>query len=172
MQLQGEHILLRPWQEEDIPSLLKYANNPNIARNMRNVFPHPYTQSDAEEWLALCNSMDDRRMAHAIELNGEAIGGTGGQYKEDVHYRTFEIGYWLGEPFWGNGLISEAVNLVCDHLFSKTDCLRIEAHVYAWNPASSRVLIKNGFELEGTLRSGVYKDGEITDILMHSKIRL
>ncbi|MFP6584213.1 MAG: GNAT family protein [Candidatus Hydrogenedentota bacterium] len=170
MILHGKTITFRPWKKSGIPSLVKHANNPNVARNLRNVFPHPYTQSDAEEWLALCHSMDNRRLA--IELEGEAIGGTGGQFKEDVHYRTFEIGYWLGEAFWDNGLISEAVNLICDHLFNQTDCLRIEAHVSATNPASARVLIKNGFQLEGTLRNGVFKNGEITDILMHSKIRL
>lgn len=171
MHLQGEHILLRPWRKEDISSLVKFGDNPNIARNLRNAFPSPYTETDAQQWIDLTKSFADNCPALAIEFQGEAIGGIGGEFKDDVHHRTFEIGYWLGEPFWGQGIISEALALLCDHLFTQTHSLRIEAHVYAWNPASARVLVKNGFQLEGTLRNAVEKDGEITDVLMHAKLR-
>lgn len=171
MELQGERVTLRPWCAEDIPNLVRHADNPNVARNLRDQFPQPYTQQDAESWIAICQELPEGHLAFAIEFEGEAVGGIGGDFKKDVHYRTFEVGYWLGEDFWRKGIAGEALDLLCDYLFTKTNCVRIEAHVYEPNSTSAGLLLKHGFELEGRQRCAVEKNGKLFDLLIHARIR-
>ncbi len=96
-------LILRPWQAADGPALVRYANNRKIWLNLRDIFPHPYTSEDAQQWLARCAGATGEPANFAIEFAGEAIGGVGLQFFTDVHRLTAEIGYWLGEPFWGRG---------------------------------------------------------------------
>ncbi len=100
----AEQIKLRAWRRSDISSLIHYANNRKIWLNLRDIFPHPYTQAGAEKWIAICESNQGPTTYFAIELDGEAIGGVGCRLMDDVHSKTAEIGYWLGEPFWGRGI--------------------------------------------------------------------
>lgn len=171
MELHGERVVLRTWSDEDKSHLIRHANNPNVARNLRNAFPQPYTKADADAWVTHAQSLGERALALAILFEGAAIGGIGGQFQEDVHHRTFEIGYWVGEEYWRRGLASEALNLLCDHLFSETDCVRIEARTYEWNEASSKMLLKHGFEVEARLRCSIEKDGKLSDMVLHARLR-
>jgi [ribosomal protein S5]-alanine N-acetyltransferase len=171
MHLTGERITLRSWRTGDEQSLATHGNNRKIWRNLTSMFPSPYTLDDAVQWIEHCQHPTDHEFHFAIEFNGEAVGGCGAIFLKDVHSRTAELGYWLGETCWGQGLASEAVALLTDHLFTTTDCLRIQAKVFAWNPASARVLIKNGYTLESIQRNAIFKDGEVTDALMHVRLR-
>src|SRR6266478_225303 len=106
-EIQLERFLLRPWRESDVPSLVRYANNRKVWRNLSDGFPHPYTARDAVEWLAKIRD-DSPVRCFAIDMGGEAIGSIGVFPRADVYRRSAEIGYFLGEPHWGRGIMTEA----------------------------------------------------------------
>jgi RimJ/RimL family protein N-acetyltransferase len=88
-----------------------------------------------------------------------------------VHRRSAEIGYWLGEPFWGRGIMSEAVPAFTAYAFATFDVCRLYASVFEWNPASARILEKAGYVCEGRLRKSVVKDGRTIDQLLFACVR-
>ena len=161
---------LRPFQLGDVESIARHANNQKIARNLRDIFPHPYRSSDAECYINFAHEQQ-RDLYAAIVVDGAAGGAIAFRFGEDVHRRSAEIGYWIGEEFWGKGIATEATIAITEHAFSTTDMLRAYACVYSWNPASARVLEKAGYVREGVMRSHVVKDGEILDALVYAKIR-
>ena len=169
--LYGTTFTLRPWCDADIPSLVKYANNRAISRNLRNIFPHPYTREDAEAWVKLRKEDAQEGLFFAIEVEGEAVGGIACQVLDDVYAKGAMIGYWLGEPFWGRGIMSEAASLVTDAAFDELDIVRIEARVFEWNIGSARVLEKVGYHFEARLERSVFRDGELTDRLIYAMLR-
>jgi [ribosomal protein S5]-alanine N-acetyltransferase len=161
---------LRPYREGDRASIARYADNRRIWINMRDRFPHPYTLADADAWI--------RRVAGekpptqcGIEVEGEAVGGIGLTLQEDVHRCSAELGYWLGEPFWGRGIMSEVVPAFTAYAFATFDLCRVYATVFEWNPASARIVEKAGYVLEGRLRKSVTKDGRTIDQLMYGCVR-
>jgi len=167
----AEQIKLRAWRRSDISSLIHYANNRKIWLNLRDLFPHPYTQAEAEKWIAICESNQGPTTYFAIELDGEAIVGIGCRLMDDVHSKTAEIGYWLGEPFWGRGIATAALKLTTDYAFQTFPLERLQATVFEWNPASARVLEKAGYMLEGRLQCSIFKDGRLADSLLYARLR-
>lgn len=163
------HCIIRDWQMEDAASIAKYANNRKIWQNSRDGFPSPYTTHDAEIFITRISEADPRT-AFAIATESEAIGSIGLMLGRDVHRFTAEMGYWLGEPFWGKGIMTHAVRFLADWALCKLKLHRISAEPYATNPASHRVLEKAGFTHEGILRSSVFKDGKILDQVLYSRI--
>jgi len=107
----------------------------------------------------------------AIAVDAEAVGGVGVAQLEDVQARTATVGYWVAEPFWGRGIATRAVEFIVDYAFRTFPLDRLQASVFGWNPASSRVLEKCGFVLEGRLRQTVVKDDQVTDLLMYGRLR-
>lgn len=163
-------LLLRPWQPGDEDSLIKYGNNKKIAMNLRDRFPQPYTQKDAEEWINIAGNQTPKTN-FAIVVDGHAVGGIGLMLGDDVFRLSAELGYWLGEPYWGKNITTEAVKLVTGYGFDTLSLVRIHAGVFDWNPASGRVLEKAGFTLESRMEKAVVKDGQILDLLNYVKIR-
>ena len=161
---------LRPWTIADVPSLARYANNPNVSRTLRDVFPYPYTEADAERFIRRHHD-ENPVVSFAVASSLESIGGIGIHLQQDVHRRSAEIGYWLGEPFWNQGIMSRALSTVTDYAFSAFDIMRMYALVFEGNEASCRVLEKAGYILEGRLRKSVTKDGITIDSFMYAKIR-
>jgi RimJ/RimL family protein N-acetyltransferase len=161
---------VRPWAESDAKALIRHADDREVWRNVRDRFPHPYTAADAENWLTFATRQDPP-MHFAIEVDGEAAGGIGFTIGEDVHARTAEIGYWLGRAVWGRGIATEALSAVTAHAFAAHPLDRLQACVFAWNPASVRVLEKAGYVREALLRRAVTKDGETTDMLIYGILR-
>ncbi len=161
---------LRPWAAGDEAALVKYANNRKIWRNLRDAFPHPYTMDDARAWVSK-NFGRDEVTEFAIASDSEAIGGIGIRLEQDVARRSAEIGYWLGEPFWGKGIATLAVRAVSAYAFANFDLVRLQACVFEWNPASCRVLEKAGFSLEARLRKAVTKDGQTIDQFTYALVR-
>jgi len=162
---------LRMWMPGDEESLVRHADNRKIARNLRDAFPHPYTMADAQHWIQIANPGKPIRN-FAIVVDGNAVGGIGLVLKDDVFRRSAEIGYWLGEEFWGRGIVTEAARAVTDYAFATFDLCRVFAGVFECNPASMRVLEKAGYEFECRLRKSVTKDGETMDELIYCVIRL
>jgi RimJ/RimL family protein N-acetyltransferase len=161
--------VVRDWRDGDRESLVRHANNRKVWRNLKDRFPHPYTDADARAWLALARA-EPARIGWAIEVGGEAAGGIGLIPLADVYARTAHIGYWLGEAHWGRGIMTAAVRAVSDLALSELGFLRLEAPVFAWNPASMRVLEKCGYGREGVMRKSVSKDGEVIDSVLFAKV--
>ena len=170
MELQLQKSFLRPWQTGDEPALVKHADNISIWMNVRDHFPHPYTMSDAERWVHHA-STTLQGTVFAIVVNNEAVGGIGLVRKEDVYRKSMELGYWLSQQFWGQGIMTEAIGAVTDYGFATFDIVRIYADVFEWNGASAHILEKNGFVFEARLKKAVYKNGKIGDVLMYAKIK-
>jgi len=170
LELRLNAATIRDWRPEDAPATARHANNRAVWRNLRDLFPHPYTVEHAEEWIRTATAQ--RPVTHfAIDVDGEAAGGIGLRLGEDVHRKSAEIGFWLGEPFWGRGIASEVVIAITEHGFREFELCRIWAAVFAWNPASTRVLEKAGYRLEGRLAKAVVKDGQTIDQLLYAAAR-
>ena len=170
MKLQLESCSVRSWEWRDRDAIVRHANNRRVSINLRDRFPYPYTASDARTWLEIVVGTKPETN-FAIDVAGEAVGGIGFTLQPDVAHRSAEIGYWLGEGFWGRGIATEALIAVSDYAFANYDICRLYAHVFEWNRASARVLEKAGYEFEGRLRKSVTKEGQTIDQLMYAMIR-
>jgi ribosomal-protein-alanine N-acetyltransferase len=164
-------LVFRTWRSRDVESLVHYANNKNIWMNLKDRFPHPYTASDAEDWIGMNHVLVGPPVNFAIELQGEAIGGVGLELLEDVLEQTANVGYWLAEPFWGRGIATAALEFITGYAFETFPLNRLQAGVFDWNPASARVLEKVGYVAEGRLRRAVVKDGRTGDLLLFGRTR-
>lgn len=163
--------VIRPWRESDAESMALHANDRRVWRNLRDRFPHPYTRADAESYLRMvCGSHPVT--SFAIEVDGAAAGGISHVPGDDVERISAEIGYWLGAPFWGRGLMTTAVAAFSRALFDADPQLRrLFAVPFDWNGASARVLEKAGFRLEGRMRQSAIKDGVVVDQLLYALLR-
>jgi RimJ/RimL family protein N-acetyltransferase len=170
MELKLTKSVLREWKPGDEESLVANGNSRKIWRNLRDGFPHPYTLADASHWIEVANPSTPITN-FAIVVDGAAVGGIGLTLKDDVFRRSAEIGYWLGEQFWGRGIVTEALCAVTDYAFATFDLCRVYAGVFEWNPASMRVLEKAGYEFECRMRKSVTKDGQTLDELIYAMIR-
>jgi ribosomal-protein-alanine N-acetyltransferase len=162
--------LVRDWRAADKSSLVRFANNRNVWRNLAHRFPHPYTDADADAWFSHL-AKRPRRTSWAIEVDGLAVGGIGADIDEGIWCRNANFGYWLGEPYWGRGIMTAAVRATASYALEQLDLVRLESPVFEWNPASMRVLEKCGFQREGVLRKSVSKDGQIIDAVLYARIR-
>ena len=169
MKLTLTHSVVRSWTNDDLGSLVKYADNRTIWLNLRDRFPHPYTRRDGRDFLNLARSQRPETM-FAIAVGGDAVGGIGFVAGSDVERVSAEIGYWLGEPFWGRGIATEALVAVTKHAIDTHHLTRVYALPFARNDASCRVLEKAGYVLEGRLRRSCIKDGEILDQMQYAYV--
>lgn len=163
---------LRKWKIEDVSDIAHYANNEKIANNLRNAFPYPYTIQDAESYVEKCISNDEKRqICRAIVVDGHAVGSIGIFQGNDVYTKSAELGYWLGEEFWGKGIMSISVKQICKEAFEKLDIVRIYAEPFAHNIGSRKVLENAGFSLEGVMKDGVFKNDNIYDYCMYALLK-
>lgn len=169
--LQGDRFCLRPYRAGDAEALARAGNNPAIARNLVSTFPSPYTPADADAWIASCLEAPESELRLAITIDDAVCGGIGLYPRPLWSPYTCEMGYWLAEPCWGRGIATAAVGLVVAHAFEARKAERVQAYVYDWNPASCRVLEKNGFQQEGRLRRAVCKDGRWGDCWVYGRLR-
>ena len=160
------NFTLRPYRDTDLTSLVKYANNYNIAKYLTNQFPHPYTDEDGRKFISSVANNNPVNV-FAIEVNGEAAGAIGIFPQSDIHEKNAEMGYWLAEPFWGNGIITRAIGEIVEYGFKTFDITRIFARPFSTNLASHRVLEKAGFVCEARLKNAVYKHGMYMDELIY-----
>ncbi len=163
---------IREWRLTDAVNLAELLNNKNILDNLRDGLPYPYTVKDAEEFITAMLSADrDKTFAFAITEGDQVVGSIGVFRCENIHFRTAEMGYYIGEAYWGKGIGTSAVEQACKYIFQHTDIIRIFAEPFAYNIASCRVLEKAGFQFEGVLRSNAIKNGQILDMKMYSRIK-
>lgn len=160
-------IHLRPWTSADLENLVKYANNKKIFDNLRDMFPHPYTLEDGRQFIERVTK-DNPTQVFAIEVDGEAVGSVGIFPQSDIHRKNAEIGYWLGEPYWGRGIATEAVKQIIEYGFATFDISRIWAVPFPTNLGSQRVLEKAGLHFEARLEMAIFKNGQYLDELIYS----
>jgi ribosomal-protein-alanine N-acetyltransferase len=155
------NIVLREWKKRDATPLVLLANNKMVSDTLRDRFPFPYTLKEAERWISF-NLKKDPATNFAIEADGLLTGGCGIMLKEDIYRYSGEIGYWLGHPFWGKGIATEALRILLEMIPGRFPLLvRIYAEVFASNTASIRVLEKNGFHLESIRKKSIVKNNVI-----------
>lgn len=170
MELRLHACVIRPWSSSDAVAVQRYANNRKLWMNLRDLFPHPYTLDDAHAFLR--HVMNEKPITtFAIAMPSEAIGCIGLQIGRDIHCKTAELGFWLGEPFWGRGIMSEAVGELTRCAFGVFDLERVFAEPFASNRASARVLEKAGFVCEGRLRASIFKDNKRLDSFLYARVR-
>lgn len=163
-------VTLRRWLRSDINDLVTEGNSRAVWRNLIHLFPHPYTREAADAWIERCIDQEPARDL-VIALDDRLIGVCGIDVGEGVGAFTGSVGYWLGENHWGKGYATAALAGLLDYIWVTFEVQRLQAEVFAWNPASARVLEKNGFVLEGTRRQAIYKDGEFVDEGFYSLLR-
>lgn len=161
---------LRDWKKSDLKSLVAHANNCNIAKWLTNQFPFPYTENDGKAYIESA-SKEHKSKIFAIDIDGEAVGAIGIFPQSDIHVKTAEIGYWLSEKYWGNGIMPKAISEIVNYGFGAFDIVRIYARPFSTNKGSQRVLEKAGFEREATLKKALYKNGEYLDEIIYSKLK-
>lgn len=161
---------IRSYEYSDQEALVKYANNYNISRLLRDHFPFPYTKSDAETWLIhACSQEIETNFVIANEV--ELIGAIGINLQNDVNRFSSEIGYWLAEPFWGKGITTLALKKFTEYAFNNFSLNRIYANVFEGNDASEKVLLKAGYRKEATLRKAVFKEGKLLDQYIYTILK-
>jgi RimJ/RimL family protein N-acetyltransferase len=160
---------VRSWRHEDAEGLPRHANNRKVWINLRDAFPHPYGVGDARAFIRA--ALGRRPETHfAIAVGGEAVGGIGYRLHEDVERTSAEIGYWLGETFWGRGIATEALRAMTAHAIKEHGLTRMYALPYEWNAASCRVLEKAGYVLEARMRRSAIKDGRTIDQFLYAYV--
>ena len=170
MLLELGDIKVRSWRKDDLKSLVHHANNAKIAANLRDQFPHPYTRRDGIDYLEYVHTHNPE-CSFAIEINGEAVGGVGFLLGHDIARLSAEMGYWLSEDFWGQGIATRVITAMSNWALENYNLTRVFAMAFAHNTGSIRVLEKSGFEREGLLRRSAIKNGTVLDQILFAKVR-
>jgi len=170
MTTNSQSVLLRRLVPGDKDSIAQLANNKNIFDNVRDFFPHPYTEKDAIEFIEICEQEDPAR-TFAIEYQQEFAGVIGLVLQTDVYHKSAEIGYWIGEPFWNKGIATTAITLMLDHAFNNLNLIRVYTGVFDFNKASRRVLEKCGFKLEGIFEKSIIKNDIICNEYRYARLK-
>lgn len=160
---------LRSLRMEDAPTLARYADNAKVAAYLRDRFPHPYSTADAARFVEYATRTPDECVA-CIEVRREAAGAIGLQFRKDVERCSAELGYWIGEPFWGRGVMTAAIRRFTAWAMPRFQLTRVYAEVFAENPASGRVLEKSGFLRVGVLRKAAVKHGVYHDYVLYDLV--
>jgi [ribosomal protein S5]-alanine N-acetyltransferase len=160
-------VLLRPWLDDDVAELVRLANNRRIWAQLRDAFPHPYTEDAGRAWVAFANGQSPVTSL-AIEHCGALAGGIGYIPGKDVERCSAEVGYWIGEPYWGRGLATAALLALTGVVARRGGFTRLFALPFATNRASRRVLEKAGFTLDAVLRRSAVKEGVVVDQCLYS----
>lgn len=162
-------ITLRDYAKSDIARLVQLANNENVSRYLVYTFPYPYTIRDAEWWIDT-GSKADNAVTKVIDYQGIFVGSVGITPQTGWKGHSAEIGYWVGEQYWGKGIATEALRIMSDIAFSRLKYQRLFAPVLAPNKASMRVLEKCGYVLEGVFKREVFKKGQYHDTCYYARI--
>lgn len=164
-------VTLTEFRPTDIDRCVRHLNDEAIYRVTLRI-PYPYESKDAEDWLAIVDRKTrdaGRTVDFAIrDADGELIGGIGFDAVRLGH--KAEIGYWLGRPYWGKGLMTDIVRVATQFGVESLGLVRIEAIIFQGNDASCRVAEMNGYAFEGVLRKSTRKDGQFIDTLLYAHV--
>lgn len=170
MKLFSNRLTLREFKLEDAATLSTLCNNRKIWDNVRDAMSHPYTLKDATDFIEKTANKEPQE-TFAIEYNNKLIGCIGIHPQTDVYRLSAEIGYWIGEPSWGQGFATEAIELILNYGLTELNLIRIYAGCFEFNKASQRVLEKAGFKKEGTFKNAVLKNNAICDEIRYAYVK-
>ena len=163
---------LRKWRLSDAKELAAALNNRHILNNLRDGLPYPYTEQDARDYIiAMLSANENDTFAYAITIDDRAVGSVGAFRQSNIYRQTAELGYYLAEEYWGQGIVSDAIRRLCDIVFQTTDILRIYAEPFSYNTGSRRALEKAGFRYEGLMKHNAVKNGKVVDMALYSLTR-
>ena len=163
---------IREWRLSDAVDLAIALSNKNVQDNLRDGLPFPYTEKDGLDYITAMLSADKNdTFAFAVTVDDKVIGSIGVFRQGNIHRLTAELGYYISEEYWGNGIMTEAVKQICDYVFRNSDIIRIYAEPFSYNTASCRVLEKAGFQFEGLLRQNAIKNNKVIDMKMYALIK-
>ncbi|SEM08249.1 Protein N-acetyltransferase, RimJ/RimL family [Aquimarina amphilecti] len=160
--MENQKIEIRTLKLSDKLQLAKLANNKDIWNNLRDYIPHPYSENDAETFINFTQEQNPQQ-SFAIEFKNQLCGVISLIIQNDVYRKNAEIGYWIGQPYWGNGIATKAVKLITLYGFKELDLTRIYAGVFENNIASMRILEKNGYTKEAVFQKAIIKNGKTLD---------
>ena len=169
MHIKLDRCDVRSFRERDAASIALHANNRKVWLNLRDTFPHPYSIEDAWAFIAFALTQKPET-DFAIAVEERAVGAIGFKLLPDVERVSAEIGYWLGEPFWGKGIVTEALTAMTRYAVETYGLSRVFAVPFEWNAPSMRVLEKAGYAFEGRMRRSAVKDGKIVDQLLYAYV--
>lgn len=166
-------LVLRAFTEDDAQPLFEHARNPNVTRY--TLWEAHQTVADTMMFVrdyAVLRYLEGTAEPYAITVapDPRPVGACGCFWASQTH-QTMELGYWIAEPYWGQGLVAEACRAVLDLTFAEYAPERIQARVIEGNDASARVLAKLGFREEGTLRRSLLRRGAFEDVRIFSLLR-
>jgi ribosomal-protein-alanine N-acetyltransferase len=171
--LETDRLILRAFEEADAGPLFAHAANPNVTRF--TLWDYHRTRDETTQFVrdyARCRYLEGvpEPLAICVKPDRDPVGALGCFWTSQPN-RTMELGYWIGERYWGKGLIAEACRAVVAHAFAACQPERVQARVIAGNAASVRVLEKIGFRHEGTLRKSLFRRGIFEDVMMFARLR-
>lgn len=173
MLLETERLILRPIEETDVPSLFPLINDVDVARNLMRV-PHPYPEEEYAPWIRSAREAMERReqypLAIVLKETGLPIGACDIEDISWEHLRA-EVSYWLGQPYWRKGYMTQAVQRMAQFAFEELGLHRLHAYCFTWNAGSIGVLEKTGFKREGHIRRAVKKGDEFIDVFLYGLLR-
>jgi RimJ/RimL family protein N-acetyltransferase len=167
MEIHCRSCLLRPLKLADAGSLARHANDRGVWQNLRDRFPHPYSEADAVAYIEHLKARPVQT-TFAIEVDRQAIGSISLMLGEDIARQTAEVGYWIGREFWGRGIMVEAVRATTKYAFDVLGLVRVVAVPFVTSTRSSRVLEKAGYVKEGLMRRSAVKEGQILDQFLYA----
>jgi [ribosomal protein S5]-alanine N-acetyltransferase len=166
--LETKRLILRPFTLQDAPVVHDLVSAREIADTTLAI-PHPYEQGMAEAWIGSQQKGFDQgnsvHFAITVRESSQLVGSIGLQIHPIHSYA--EMGYWMGVPYWGRGYCTEAVGAVIEYGFEDKGLNRIFAVHFKRNPASGRVMQKNGMVYEGCLHQHVRKWDGYEDLMQY-----
>jgi RimJ/RimL family protein N-acetyltransferase len=172
MLIECSDFKLRELQKKDAKSVAKHANNYNIKRCLTDSFPHPYTPQDFLAFYELCHKADNAGLILAIEIEKEAAGTISLSLKKGMEKPSAEIGYWLGEAYWGKGIMTKTVKALVKYGFENFDYLnKIFAHIYDFNIGSQKAAEKSGFSRNAVFKEHILAEEKLTDVFVYEIFR-
>ena len=168
--MEKHEITFRPLEPSDAHSIAEHANNIKVANNVRDHFPHPDSVTDAEAFIAHTRTLDPL-CDFAIVVDGKAVGTVGYMPHTDVQRVSAEIGYWIGEKYWGKGIVAKIVADFTDFVFRERGLNHLYGNVFSTNLPSMRVLEKAGFRFVGIMHGAAIKNGRIIDLHYYEKVK-
>ncbi|OJJ21858.1 GNAT family N-acetyltransferase [marine bacterium AO1-C] len=163
-------MILRSLQEADAPDLARHVNNKKIWDNVRDYLPFPYTEKDADEFIALVKGQDPV-LTFGITYAQKICGVIGLEVQQDVYKKSAGFGYWVSEEYWGKGIASTALELITHYGLYQLGYIRLFTSVFEYNLASMRVLEKNGYIKEGIFKKAIFKNNQIWDEHRYAIVR-
>lgn len=146
IEIHTQRLRLRPPEPQDAAPITALISEKDIVWNLGRA-PYPYAEQDAVDWIekAASDRTEGAEYAMVIERGGKVIGSCG----VSPHFNQWELGYWVGKPYWGRGFVTEAACGVMEWAMQTQSAIRFMAGHYTDNPASGSVLKKLGFKPVG-----------------------